>query len=68
MPQPVDAWPNGSVKGLKARGNVTVDFTWKDGKVTAVNLRSPKSKKVKVRYNGEVKVLQTKPLAAKKKK
>ncbi len=68
MPQPVDAWPNGSVKGLKARGNVTVDFTWKDGKVTAVNLRSPKSKKVKVRYNGEVKVLKTKPLAAKKKK
>lgn len=26
MPSPVEAWPEGSVKGLKARGNVTVDF------------------------------------------
>ena len=31
LPSPVEAWPSGSVKGLKARGNVTVDFSWKNG-------------------------------------
>ena len=41
------------MKGLKARGNVTVDIEWKDGKVSAFKLRSPKPQPVKVRVNGE---------------
>ncbi|KAK1418241.1 hypothetical protein QVD17_27384 [Tagetes erecta] len=28
---PRDKWPNGSIKGLKARGNVTVSISWKAG-------------------------------------
>ena len=32
------AWPEGRVRGLKARGNVTVDITWKDGVLEQVVL------------------------------
>ncbi|KAL8239501.1 hypothetical protein R6Q59_016068 [Mikania micrantha] len=28
---PRDKWSNGSIKGLKARGNVTVSISWKEG-------------------------------------
>ncbi len=68
MPQPIDAWPNGSVKGLKARGNVTVSFSWKNGKVENVKLTSPTAKEVNVRVNGEVKTMKTTPLKKAKKK
>ncbi|MHB1036781.1 MAG: glycoside hydrolase family 95 protein [Pirellulales bacterium] len=50
-------WANGSFKGLKARGNFTVDAAWKDGKVTQLAIRSPVPRAVKVRINGEVKTV-----------
>jgi alpha-L-fucosidase 2 len=46
------AWAEGSVTGLKARGNVTVDMAWKDGKLTSATLRSPVAAKATVRFNG----------------
>ncbi len=52
LPALPKAWPNGSVKGLKARGNVTVDMTWKDGKVVSHRLTSPAPREVKVRIHG----------------
>lgn len=33
------AWPVGEVKGLKARGAVEVDLSWKDGKVVSATLK-----------------------------
>lgn len=62
MPSSVDAWPEGAVKGLKARGNVTVDFSWKDGKVSKVKLYSPQPKVVSVRFNGKMTKMKTLPL------
>ncbi|HVT80717.1 MAG TPA: glycoside hydrolase family 95 protein [Phycisphaerae bacterium] len=35
------AWPEGSAKGLKARGNVTVDMRWAGGRLKDVTLTSP---------------------------
>lgn len=56
IPSIPDAWKaQGEVKGLKARGNFTVDMKWKDGKVTAYKVTSPTPRKVKVKVNGEVK-------------
>jgi alpha-L-fucosidase 2 len=49
----------GSFTGLKARGNFTVDASWKDGKVTNFAIRSPTPRQVKVRVNGEVKTVNS---------
>lgn len=48
----------GAVTGLKARGNVTVSFRWKEGKVTDFSLTGVKPSQVKVRLNGEEKMVQ----------
>ena len=54
LPALPKAWPNGSVKGLRARGNFTVDIEWRDGKVTTYRIASPALREVKVRVNGEM--------------
>ncbi|WP_172337424.1 glycoside hydrolase N-terminal domain-containing protein [Mucilaginibacter sp. SG564] len=56
LPAVPDSWKtSGSVKGLKARGNFTVDFAWKDGKVTTYKVTSPNPRGVKVKINGVIK-------------
>ncbi len=56
LPSIPDQWKaEGAVKGLKARGNFTVDFAWKDGKVTSYKITSPTPRKVKVKVNGVMK-------------
>lgn len=53
LPSIPDVWKKGgSVTGLKARGNFTVDIQWKDGKVTAYKISSPGPRTVKVYVNG----------------
>jgi len=52
LPALPKAWPAGSVKGLKARGNFTVDIAWANGRVTSYNIRSATPREVKVRVNG----------------
>jgi alpha-L-fucosidase 2 len=39
---------------MKARGNITVDFAWKDGKVINYALYAPKKQRVKVMINGKM--------------
>lgn len=37
---PTAKWANGFVKGLKARGGITVNITWKEGDLQEVSLWS----------------------------
>jgi len=52
LPALPSAFPNGSVHGLRARGGVTVDITWRDGKLVQATLTSDKTKRATVRYAG----------------
>jgi len=63
LPAIPDNWKSsGEVKGLKARGNFTADFKWKDGKITDYRISSPEPRKVRVKVNGEVKEIQAQKL------
>ncbi len=68
LPAPCRAWPDGSVRGMKARGNITVSFDWKNGRVTKYELSSPTPQKVTVVVNGKTKEVTTSPLETEKKK
>jgi alpha-L-fucosidase 2 len=60
LPAIPDLWKaEGSVKGLKARGNLTVDFEWKNGQVTKYKISSPTKKQVSVKVNGAIKTITT---------
>ncbi len=51
LPALPDSWHTGEVKGLRAKGNVTVDIKWKNNKVTSYKLRG--KGKFTVVYNGK---------------
>ncbi|MCC8149329.1 glycoside hydrolase N-terminal domain-containing protein [Akkermansia sp.] len=61
VPALPDAWKNGRVSGLKARGNISVDMAWKDGRVTQFSLSSPVEQDAGVIVNGKEKTLHLKP-------
>ena len=54
LPALPKAWPNGSVKGLRARGGCEVDIQWQDGKVRDYTIRAVSPRQIDVRVNGEV--------------
>ena len=49
------SWKDGSVSGLKARGDYEVSISWKDGKMTSCEIKSNLGKPFTVRYAGRTK-------------
>ncbi len=51
LPALPSAWPDGEVRGLRARGGIIVDFVWQEGRVTSYRLSSKTPAKVTLRMN-----------------
>ena len=49
LPALPEAWAEGSVHGLKARGGFTVDIEWKDGKMTKATVKSGNGGNLRIR-------------------
>ncbi len=53
LPALPKAWPQGSVRGLRARGAVTVDMIWNDGLLKTARLTADRDGQYKVRLPGK---------------
>lgn len=64
LPALPDTWANtGKLTGFKARNGFTVDFEWEDGKVTNYEIYSPQPRDVKIKVNGIIQDIQSRPLS-----
>ena len=54
LPALPDAWSEGEIKGLKARGGFAVDIRWKSGKLETCNITSLAGSELKVSWGGKM--------------
>jgi alpha-L-fucosidase 2 len=64
LPALPDEWSEGSIKGIKARGNFTVDLQWKDGKLMQGKIYAALGGNCRISYDQPVKVVETSSVPA----
>ena len=60
LPALPDNWKDGSVSGIRARGGITLDMTWRDSRVSALTLTAQNPCRVTLVVNGQRKVVKLK--------
>ncbi len=58
LPALPDAWPEGEIKGLRARGGFEVDIQWLGGKLVSATIHSRNGSDCAIRYDGKVRELK----------
>ncbi|MDX2269043.1 MAG: glycoside hydrolase family 95 protein [Bryobacter sp.] len=58
LPALPSAWPEGQVRGIQARGRVTVNLQWKQGRLTSAVLQSPSAQTLTVHYDGQKRLVR----------
>lgn len=54
LPALPSAWPDGRLRGVRARGGVTLDLEWREGRLIALAATAPEGYAGKIRYSDTV--------------
>jgi alpha-L-fucosidase 2 len=54
LPALPSAWPAGSIRGLRARGGITVSIFWHNSRLTSATLRSDRDMESTVQYQSGI--------------
>lgn len=61
LPALPDAWPDGSIRGLRARGGFEVSMTWKRGDLVSAAISSKIERECTIRYGTRTTTIRVKP-------
>ena len=61
LPALPKAWPNGSVKGLRARGGFEIDIRWNEGRLVEATIHSLAGEPCAARYGKKTVTLNIEP-------
>jgi alpha-L-fucosidase 2 len=57
LPALPQAWPTGSVRGLRARGGFELDFNWQDGRLLMATIFSTRGSRCRIRSAEPLRVM-----------